>query len=65
VVVRLIVPLCDENPNPAFNYAPSKELLDGGAQVKMMPSPATAATPYMHQKMILVDGHAVYILGLC
>jgi cardiolipin synthase A/B len=61
VTVRLIVPLCDENPNPAFNHAPSKVLLDGGVQVKMMPSPATSTTPYMHQKMILVDGRAAYI----
>jgi cardiolipin synthase A/B len=61
VRVRLIVPLCDKNPDPLYNLAPARRLADGGVLVRMMPAPEDAAHPYMHSKMIQVDAGATYV----
>nr|HEX4314699.1 phospholipase D-like domain-containing protein [Kofleriaceae bacterium] len=63
VTVRFIVPMCDKNPNPALDYAPAVELAAHGASVRMMPAPESAAQPYMHSKMIQVDGGAATYVG--
>ncbi len=64
VRVRLIVPLCDKNPDPLYNLAPARRLADAGVLVRMMPAPPNgydAAHPYMHSKMIQVDAVATYV----
>jgi phosphatidylserine/phosphatidylglycerophosphate/cardiolipin synthase-like enzyme len=61
VHVRVIVPLCDKNPNPLYNLPAARELAAGGADVRMMPAPETAEQPYMHSKMILADGVNAYV----
>jgi cardiolipin synthase len=61
VTVRVIVPMCDKNPNPLYNYQFLTKLASVGVQARVMPSPATPTTPYMHGKMITVDGHVSYI----
>jgi phosphatidylserine/phosphatidylglycerophosphate/cardiolipin synthase-like enzyme len=61
VVVRVIVPLCDKNPNPLYNLRSARELLAAGAEVRMMPAPETSEQPYMHSKMILADRATAYV----
>jgi len=61
VAVRVIVPMCDKNSNPAFNYKFIPDLVTRGVQVKVMPFPETAQHPYMHSKMILVDNTYAYV----
>jgi cardiolipin synthase A/B len=61
VNVRLIVPMCDKNSNPAFNYKFIPDLVARGVHVKVMPAPETKDQPYMHSKMILVDNTYAYV----
>ena len=61
VDTRIIVPMCDLNPNPLFNFPYMKTLAASGVQGHMMPYPSTAARPYMHGKMILVDGITAFV----
>jgi len=61
VTVRLIVPMCDKNPNPLFNFRFARTLATGGVAVRMMPNPETETQPYMHSKMILADGETAYV----
>jgi phosphatidylserine/phosphatidylglycerophosphate/cardiolipin synthase-like enzyme len=60
VAVRVIVPECDENPDPLINYPHLKMLTDNQVQGRVMPHPSTADAPYMHSKMILVDDRVAY-----
>ncbi len=59
--VRAIVPACDKNPDELYNLPAAQQLATAGVAVRMMPAPEAADTPYMHSKMILVDGHVAYI----
>ncbi|HEX4449890.1 MAG TPA: phosphatidylserine/phosphatidylglycerophosphate/cardiolipin synthase family protein [Kofleriaceae bacterium] len=64
VRVRLIVPLCDKNPDPLYNLVPARRLAGAGVLVRMMPAPADgydAAHPYMHSKMIQIDAATTYV----
>jgi len=61
VAVRVIVPMCDKNPNPLYNLPAARQLAAAGADARVMPAPETAETPYMHSKMILVDGTTAYV----
>ncbi len=61
VGVRLIVPLCDKNPNPLYNLPAARQLAAAGADVRVMPAPETPEQPYMHSKMILADGQTAYV----
>jgi phosphatidylserine/phosphatidylglycerophosphate/cardiolipin synthase-like enzyme len=61
VTVRVVVPLCDKNPNPLYNLPAAQQLVAAGADVRMMPAPETPETPYMHSKMILADGETAYV----
>jgi cardiolipin synthase A/B len=61
VAVRLIVPMCDKNPDPLYDVAPAGKLAARGVTVRMMPAPETAAQPYMHSKMIQIDGATTYV----
>jgi phosphatidylserine/phosphatidylglycerophosphate/cardiolipin synthase-like enzyme len=61
VGVRMIVPLCDKNPNPLYNLPAARQLADAGADVRVMPAPETPEQPYMHSKMILADGQTAYV----
>jgi phosphatidylserine/phosphatidylglycerophosphate/cardiolipin synthase-like enzyme len=61
VRVRLLVPLCDKNPDPLYNLAPARRLADGGVLVRMMPAPEDDKHPYMHSKLIQVDAVTMYV----
>jgi len=61
VAVRVIVPMCDKNPNPLYNLPAARELAAAGADARVMPAPETPDTPYMHSKMILADGATAYV----
>jgi len=61
IQVRVLVPLCDKNINPFHNIRFIQALEDEKIQTRVMPSPSSAEKPYMHSKMILVDGQAIYI----
>jgi len=55
--VRLIVPLCDRNADPLYDLAPARRLAAAGVAVHM------ASEPYMHSKMIQIDGGAATYVG--
>jgi phosphatidylserine/phosphatidylglycerophosphate/cardiolipin synthase-like enzyme len=64
----LIVPAVDMNPNPNYNQPALQAMQNVNVNGKtvsvnsrMMPGPATAQTPYMHAKMIVVDAKTIYI----
>lgn len=61
IKVRVLVPLCDKNFNPFHNVKYIQNMQEHQVQTKVMPSPATVEAPYIHSKMILVDGKTVYI----
>jgi phosphatidylserine/phosphatidylglycerophosphate/cardiolipin synthase-like enzyme len=66
VSVQVIAPLCDENANPAYSVPALQALNAGGAEARAMPSnssehPSSATIPYMHGKMIVVDGTTAYL----
>jgi cardiolipin synthase len=61
VSVRVIGPLCDQNTNPLYDIPSFEALNNGGVQARAMPSPATATDPYMHAKMMIVDGVRAYV----
>ncbi|HEY1558588.1 MAG TPA: phosphatidylserine/phosphatidylglycerophosphate/cardiolipin synthase family protein [Kofleriaceae bacterium] len=61
VALRVIVPMCDKNPNPLYNLPAARALAGEGADARVMPAPETPDTPYMHSKMILVDGATAYV----
>jgi phosphatidylserine/phosphatidylglycerophosphate/cardiolipin synthase-like enzyme len=66
VSVQVIAPLCDENANTAYSVPALQQLNAGGAQARAMPSnssehPSSATLPYMHGKMIVVDGTTAYL----
>lgn len=58
--VRLLVPECDKNSDPLFNYDFMDQLKAKGVQVRVMPAPESPLHPYMHSKLILVDGKTAY-----
>jgi cardiolipin synthase len=59
--VRIIVPMCDQNVKPLYDYIFLSRLTAKGVQAKVMPYPPSPSQPYMHSKMILVDGQRLYI----
>lgn len=61
VHVRVIVPLCDKNFNPFHNVRYINEMALEKIDARVMPSPSTVDSPYMHSKMILVDGQSIYL----
>jgi cardiolipin synthase len=61
VNVRLLVPLCDQNPNPLHNMKPTLELERANVDARMMAPPATRDQPYVHAKMMIVDGARAFI----
>ncbi|MEO8797889.1 MAG: phospholipase D-like domain-containing protein [Polyangiaceae bacterium] len=61
VSVRVLTPLCDLNPNPLFNVPLVKKLDAEGVDARLMPGPSSPARPYIHAKMMLVDGKKAYV----
>jgi cardiolipin synthase A/B len=61
VAVRVIAPLCDQNPNPVFDLPYLAALKAGGVDARAMPAPPSASVPYMHAKMMIADGTSAYI----
>ncbi len=61
VKIKLIVPLCDLNPDPFLNIPFLQKLNLAGADARVMPTPSSSSSPYMHAKMILVDQSEAYV----
>ncbi len=61
VKVRILAPLCDLNPNPLLNVPVVRELDDEHVDARLMPAPATRELPYIHAKMMIVDGARAYV----
>lgn len=61
IPVRVILPMCDMASDPLFNYPMIARLQALHVDVRVMPAPATVEHPYMHSKMILVDGARAYV----
>jgi phosphatidylserine/phosphatidylglycerophosphate/cardiolipin synthase-like enzyme len=59
--VRLIVPECDRNKDPVYNYRYLADFAERGIEVRVMPYPESPSEPYMHSKMISVDESQTYI----
>jgi phosphatidylserine/phosphatidylglycerophosphate/cardiolipin synthase-like enzyme len=61
VKVRLLAPLCDLNSNPFFDVPFVRKLDAAGVDARMMPGPSSARRPYIHAKMMIVDGRVAYL----
>jgi len=61
VAVRVLVPQCDLNSNPAFNIPFVRQLSAAGVNAHIMPGPSTPELPYIHSKMMIVDGNEVFV----
>lgn len=61
VSVRLVLPMCGYGTDPVANLPAAQELVEGGVQVNHMPAPPSGAKPFIHAKMIQVDGETQYI----
>lgn len=61
VSVRLLSPMCDMNPNPLFNVPIVKRMDSEGIDARLMPGPSSHDRPYIHAKMMIVDGARAYV----
>lgn len=61
VRVRLLAPLCDLNPNALYNVPFVRKLHDDGVDARLMPGPSSPSRPYIHAKMMIVDGVRGYV----
>ena len=61
VTVHLLVPLCDEGGNPLRNVKLARELDHAHVDARLMPPPASRDQPYMHAKMLVVDGARAFV----
>ncbi len=61
VDVRVLAPLCDQNPIPTFDLPYLTQLHDGGVDARAMPGPPSASLPYTHAKMMIADGNKAFI----
>jgi phosphatidylserine/phosphatidylglycerophosphate/cardiolipin synthase-like enzyme len=61
VNVRVLAPLCDQNPVVTFDLPYLAALAKGGADARAMPGPASADLPYTHAKMMIADDARAYI----
>jgi cardiolipin synthase A/B len=61
VKVRVLVPECDLNPNPYFNFPALYELAAGGAESRIATSPSTPNNPYVHAKTIILDNRLMFL----
>jgi phosphatidylserine/phosphatidylglycerophosphate/cardiolipin synthase-like enzyme len=61
VKIRLITPECDLNTNPLFNYPALYTLAKSGVENRLMPTPSTPQTPYMHAKTLVIDSRVAFL----
>jgi cardiolipin synthase len=61
VKVRLLAPLCDEGGNPLRNVKYEIALDRANVDARVMPPPASRDQPYMHAKMMIVDGARAFV----
>jgi phosphatidylserine/phosphatidylglycerophosphate/cardiolipin synthase-like enzyme len=61
VRVQTITPQCDLNSNPQFNYPFLIELEKVGVENHLSANPSSPQTPYMHQKMIIIDARLTFL----
>ena len=66
--MQVIAPLCNQNANTAYSVPALQSLNSGNSQARAMPGnssvpnhPSSAAVPYMHGKIIVVDGVQAYL----
>ncbi len=61
VNVRVVVPACVMGETPNRNEPYLDRLMNAGANVRVMAGPYSADNPYMHAKLIVVDGKKFYL----
>jgi phosphatidylserine/phosphatidylglycerophosphate/cardiolipin synthase-like enzyme len=61
VNVRVLAPLCDQNPVVTFDLPFLATLSRGGVEARAMPAPASADLPYAHAKMMIADGTRAFV----
>jgi len=62
VAVRIVVPECDLNPNPYYNFPALYDLAAVGGQIRVTMNPSSPTAPYMHAKAIVID-HKIAFVG--
>ncbi len=61
VKTRVLAPLCDLNPNPVLNVPILREMDAEKIDARAMPAPSGREQPYIHAKMMIVDGARAYV----
>lgn len=61
VNVRVLAPQCDLGGDPYHNAKPILELEKKNVDARVMPPPSSREQPYMHAKMIIVDGARAFV----
>lgn len=61
VSVQLITPECDLNTNPLYNYPTLYTLAKAGGEMRVMPSPSSPQTPYIHAKTLVIDSSIAFL----
>jgi cardiolipin synthase len=61
VKVRLLAPMCDLGNSPLRNLPYVDDLDHANVDARVMPPPATRDQPYIHAKMMIIDGARGFI----
>ena len=61
IAVKVIAPFCNLNSNPFFNFQALDRLAKNSVTIRVPSAPATIQSPYIHQKMIVVDGERAFV----
>ena len=61
VKVRLLAPMCDLGNSPLRNLQYVDDLDHANVDARVMPPPSTREQPYIHAKMMIVDGARGFI----
>jgi phosphatidylserine/phosphatidylglycerophosphate/cardiolipin synthase-like enzyme len=56
VKVRIVAPMCDQGDSPLRNLKFVDELDKTNVDARVMPPPSTREQPYVHAKMMIIDG---------
>jgi phosphatidylserine/phosphatidylglycerophosphate/cardiolipin synthase-like enzyme len=61
VSVRIIIPMCGFGDQPVRNFKFLYAMQGEGIQARVMPVPSSPSRPYIHAKMMVVDGKRAYV----
>jgi phosphatidylserine/phosphatidylglycerophosphate/cardiolipin synthase-like enzyme len=61
VAVRIMAPQCDKNTDTSFDLPFLTTMRTGGVDARAMPTPSAPDEPYIHAKVMVVDGKIAYL----